>query len=147
LATLSTRKICDLIGRAGGECIRTLCVCIVLVEINLGCGDADATLLAANLTPAERAIHVDRRKEVYEDEHPDTKKGSAGGRAKAGKSAKSQNATTQPAFIDDTAEKTGKHRATVAREARRGKKGAAILPDNQQQTQSHRETESPQWRI
>jgi hypothetical protein len=38
-----------------------------------------------------------------------------GGRAKAGKSAKSQNATKQtPAFIDAHAKQTGRHRGTIA---------------------------------
>jgi hypothetical protein len=44
-------------------------------------------------------------------------RGSAGGRAKAGKGAQSQNATEQtPAFIDAHAKQTGRHRATIARE-------------------------------
>jgi hypothetical protein len=54
----------------------------------------------------------------YELRHPATKRGSAGGRAKAAKAkgAKSQNETEQAdAFIDDTAKKTGKGRSTIAR--------------------------------
>jgi hypothetical protein len=52
--------------------------------------------------------------------------GAVGRRGKS-----SQNATSfEPAdaFIDDTAKKTGKHRATVARKAARAKK-VAVLPD------------------
>jgi hypothetical protein len=52
----------------------------------------------------------------YDEEHPETKRGSGGGRAKAKKGAKSQNATKQtPAFIDVHAKQAGRHRATIAR--------------------------------
>jgi len=55
-----------------------------------------------------------QRKALYQEEHPETKRGSGGGRAKAGKGAKSQNATEQtPAFIDAHAKQTGRHRATT----------------------------------
>ena len=67
--------------------------------------------------PALRRSLSKQRKALYEQEHPDTKRGSAGGRAKAAKRAKSQNATEQtPAFIDAHAKQTGRHRATIARE-------------------------------
>jgi hypothetical protein len=35
-------------------------------------------LARADLSPAERALHVARRKELYEAEHPETKNGAAG---------------------------------------------------------------------
>jgi hypothetical protein len=63
---------------------------------------------------------------LYERLHPETKHGAVGRRGKS-----SQNATSfelADAFIDDTAKKTGKHRATVARKAARAKK-VAVLPD------------------
>jgi hypothetical protein len=66
----------------------------------------------------------------YELRHPATKRGSAGGRAKAAKAkgAKSQNETEQAdAFIDDTAKKTGKGRSTIARKAARAK--VVVLPE------------------
>lgn len=72
----------------------------------------------ADLTPAERAAHVGRRKEIYEEAHPETRSTKAGGPG-PGKGNQSQVGTDSPApaFIDDTAAKTGKHRATVARDA------------------------------
>ena len=83
---------------------------VQLVEI-------DENLNRRELSPALRRLLTRRRKALYEEEHPETKRGSAGGRAKAGKSAKSQNATRQaPAFIDAHAKQTGQHRATIARE-------------------------------
>jgi ParB-like chromosome segregation protein Spo0J len=93
----------------------------VLVEI-------DENLIRAELTPADRALFTHRRKEVYEQLHPDTKRGGDRKSAKAkGKKSNSHGESlidlpTAPSFVDDTAKKSGRSRATVAREARRGKK-------------------------
>ena len=40
--------------------------------------EIDENLVRADLTPIERALHVARRKELYEVEHPETKKGRGG---------------------------------------------------------------------
>jgi ParB-like chromosome segregation protein Spo0J len=88
--------------------------------------EIDENLIRADLTPAEEAVHIGRRKELYEKVHPETMHGAVGRRGK-----RSQNATSfEPvdAFIDDTAKKTGKHRATIARKAARAKK-VPVLPD------------------
>jgi ParB family transcriptional regulator, chromosome partitioning protein len=88
--------------------------------------EIDENLIRVDLTPAEEAAHIGKRKELYERLHPETKHGAVGRRGKS-----SHNATSfEPAdaFIDDTAKKTGKHRATVARKAARAKK-VAVLPD------------------
>jgi ParB/RepB/Spo0J family partition protein len=88
--------------------------------------EIDENLIRVDLTPAEEAAHIGKRKKLYERLHPETKHGAVGRRGKS-----SQNATSfEPAdaFIDDTAKKTGKHRATVARKAARAKK-VAVLPD------------------
>jgi ParB family chromosome partitioning protein len=83
---------------------------VQLVEI-------DENLSRRELSPALRRSLSKQRKALYEEEHPETKRGSSGGRARAGKDAKSQNATEQtPAFIDAHAKQTGRHRATIARE-------------------------------
>jgi hypothetical protein len=92
--------------------------------------EIDENLIRAGLSPAEEAMHFGRRKELYEKRNPQTKRGAAGGAATRAKSkgAKSQNETKpSPAFIDDTAKKTGKGRATIARKAARAK--LAVLPD------------------
>jgi hypothetical protein len=95
---------------------------VQLVEI-------DENLNRRELSPALRRSLTKQRKALYEEEHPETKRGSAGGRAKAGKSAKSQNATQQtPAFIDAHATQTGRHRATIAREISEAEKiGDAVM--------------------
>jgi ParB-like chromosome segregation protein Spo0J len=82
--------------------------------------EIDENLIRANLTPAEQAIHIGRRKAIYEKLHPETVHGAVGRRGK-----RSQHATSfEPAdsFIDDVAKKTGKHRATIARKAARAQK-------------------------
>jgi hypothetical protein len=76
----------------------------------------DENLNRRELSPALRQLLTKQRKALYEEEHPEAKRGSGGGRAKARKGAKSQNATKQtPAFIDAHAKQTGRHRATIAR--------------------------------
>jgi len=78
--------------------------------------ELDENLNRRELSPALRQSLTKQRKALYQEEHPETKRGSGGGRAKARKGAKSQNATEQtPAFIDAHAKQTGRHRATIAR--------------------------------
>jgi N6-adenosine-specific RNA methylase IME4 len=92
--------------------------------------DADAALLAeidenlirADLSPAERALHLAERKRLYLKQHPQTASVRVRGGPGRGKKNESQDATGfAPAFIDDTAKRTGKHRATIAREVARAK--------------------------
>src|SRR5271166_3026732 len=79
--------------------------------------EIDENLNRRELSPALRRSLTKQRKALYEEAHPETKRGSAGGRAKARNGAQSQNATKQtPAFIDAHAKQTGRHRATIARE-------------------------------
>jgi ParB-like chromosome segregation protein Spo0J len=95
--------------------------------------DADAALLAevdenlvrADLSPAERAMHVARRKVLYEKLHPETKHG--GDRKSATAKSRSQNENLKT-FAADSAQKTGKSRATVARDWTRANK-VVVLAD------------------
>jgi hypothetical protein len=68
-------------------------------------------------------LHVFRRKAVYEQMHPDTRIVRVRGGPGRGKKNESQIAT---GFIDDTAAKTKKYRATVSRDARRADKIAEL---------------------
>ena len=80
--------------------------------------EIDENLIRAELSPIERGLHVARRKELYEIRHPETKKGATGiGRKKSQIATSSEPADS---FLDDTAKKTGKHRATIARDVARG---------------------------
>jgi hypothetical protein len=50
--------------------------------------EIDENLIRAELSPAERALHIGKRKELYEKVHPETKTGGAPGKAGGGKKAK-----------------------------------------------------------
>jgi len=87
----------------------------LLVEI-------DENLIRADLSPAERAMHLAERKRIYLKKYPETAGVRVRGGPGRGKKNQSQNATGfPPAFIDDMAKKAGKHRATIAREVARGR--------------------------
>jgi hypothetical protein len=74
----------------------------------------DENLIRANLSDAERILHVARRKELYEKLHPETKHGGDRRSARARSSSQNENLK---AFVADIAVKTGKGRSTVARGA------------------------------
>jgi ParB-like nuclease domain len=86
--------------------------------------EIDENLIRANLSPAEEAAHIGRRKELYEKRHPATKHGGDRKSAKAKSSSPSEN--LKP-FVDDTVKKTGKGRSTIARKAARAK--VVVLPE------------------
>jgi N6-adenosine-specific RNA methylase IME4 len=83
--------------------------------------EIDENLLRAELSPAERSAHQAARKEVYERLHPEALATKDGGPGRSKASRSQVETESAPAFIDDTAEKTGKSRATIAREAKRGR--------------------------
>lgn len=87
--------------------------------------EIDENLIRAELSPAERAIHIQARKEIYERVHPETKTGAAPGKAGGGKVAK--NANFAP-FAKDTAAKTGRSRRSVEADATRAR-GIAQIAD------------------
>jgi len=87
-----------------------------------------ATWLAAavrarggELSPAERAIHIAKRKAIYERMHPETKRDGDRKSAKARSKSQVGTLVAVPAFIDDTSQKTGRSRTSVARKAGQGK--------------------------
>jgi ParB family chromosome partitioning protein len=79
--------------------------------------EIDENLVRAELSPAERALHISKRKELYEAAHPKTKHG--GDRRSVGSSSQIENLK---AFVANTATKTGKGRSTVARDVTRANK-------------------------
>jgi N6-adenosine-specific RNA methylase IME4 len=81
--------------------------------------EIDENLVRADLSPAERAMHVGRRKELYEKLHPETKTGGAPGAGK-GKGKRKRNANLA-SFQDQTAKSTGQSKRKVARDATRAK--------------------------
>ena len=89
--------------------------------------EIDENLIRAELSPAERALHVDRRKAIYEKLHPETKHGGDRKSAKTKKSSR-QVGDLKKRFTKDTAGKTGQSERSVQRDASRGE-NVAVLPD------------------
>jgi N6-adenosine-specific RNA methylase IME4 len=87
--------------------------------------EIDENLIRADLSPAETALHVGKRKAIYERIHPETKQG--GDRKSSKAKSKSQNENLKP-FVTETAKKTGKGRSTVARDVTRANK-VKVLAD------------------
>jgi N6-adenosine-specific RNA methylase IME4 len=88
--------------------------------------EIDENLVRADLTPAERAAHQAKRKEIYERLHPETKAGAAqakGMNATQGRGR--QNGDHVGRYTADAAKKTGKSERSIQREAARG----AAIPD------------------
>jgi N6-adenosine-specific RNA methylase IME4 len=90
--------------------------------------DADAALLAeidenlirADLSPAERAMHLAERKRIYEKLHPETKSTSKGGVGRAKQTRRQNGDESVERFTKDVAKKTGKSERTIQREVERG---------------------------
>jgi ParB-like chromosome segregation protein Spo0J len=81
--------------------------------------EIDENLIRADLSPAERAMHLARRKELYEA-RPDAPK--HGGDRKSPQARSSSQNENLKDFVRETAAKTGKGRSTVARDITRAHK-------------------------
>ncbi|WHA40936.1 MT-A70 family methyltransferase [Agrobacterium larrymoorei] len=81
--------------------------------------EIDENLIREDLTPADKALFLARRKEIYLVKHPETAKGVAGGKARQ------QAATDKLSFAAATAEATGQDERTVRRDVERGEKISA----------------------
>ncbi|CUX40646.1 MT-A70 family protein [Agrobacterium deltaense Zutra 3/1] len=81
--------------------------------------EIDENLIRADLTPADRALFLARRKEIYLVKHPETAHGAVGrgGYEKSGQVVRS--------FSEETAVSTGQHQRTIRRDVERGEKISA----------------------
>ena len=80
--------------------------------------EIDENLVRADLSPAEHAMHIGRRKEIYEKQHPQTRAHVAGAHA-ANALMGNASAKLAPAFTADTAAKTGRSERVIQRHATR----------------------------
>lgn len=87
--------------------------------------EIDENLIRYELNYLERGEQLKRRKEIYEELHPETK---VGGDRKSEKS-KPNNSVLIPSFVDDTATKIGKSPSTVEQEVQI----ATVLTDDERQ--------------
>ena len=76
----------------------------------------DENLCRAELGPADRARQTARRKQIYEELHPETRHGATGG----GHGQSRQVGDSAPRFTTDTAAATGASERAVQRDAERG---------------------------
>ena len=81
--------------------------------------EIDENLMRGELSPAERAVHIDERKAIYERLHPQTQHGAVG---RGGK--KDPNLGS---FSHDTAKATGRSKSSVAQDPTRAKKIPQIV--------------------
>jgi len=72
--------------------------------------ELDENLTRTELTVLERGEHLLRRKQIYEQLHPETKQGGAPGKKGGGKKA---NDATVASFAEDTSAKTGLSTRTI----------------------------------
>lgn len=86
-----------------------------LSDLQRQLAECDENLCSTKLTPAERAIFTQRRKDAYEALHPETKQGAIG----RGRERDPDSGTLS--FVDDTAARTGRSKSSVAADATRAK--------------------------
>lgn len=83
------------------------CSVVAVDELEARMQEIDENLFRHELTPLDRAAFLAERKRVYEEMHPETKAGVAGGKVRQG------SATATIAFAEQTAEKLRLGRRTI----------------------------------
>ena len=83
-------------------------------------GPTRLTAFRPTLTPSERALFTQRRKEAYEALHPETKHGGDHGNQHTGGKPSRQLGDLPDRFTADTAARTGQSERSVQRDATRG---------------------------
>lgn len=98
------------------------CQVVDVDDLHAELAEIDENLIRANLTPAQEASAIARRKAIYEELHPETKAGAAqaiGMNKTLGNNVADNLSAT---FTAATSQATGKDERTIRRAARRGEK-------------------------
>jgi len=96
------------------------CVVVELDGLHAQLAEIDENLVRNDLTTLDRSRHLEKRKGIYEQLHPETRHGGDRGNQHTG--GKIQNPDlASAAFVDDTAAKTGLSRAVVSEEVKLSK--------------------------
>ena len=91
------------------------CHVVSLDALHAEIAEIDENIIRNELTALASAESFKRRKELHEQLHPETKRGGAPGKAGGGKMAKNpESGHFVVSFLDETAEKTGRGRSTIA---------------------------------
>lgn len=115
IAGLHRHAACELLGWT--EIPATI---VDLDDLRAELAELDENLEHSPLTVLQRSEHLARRKEIYESLHPETKAGVAGGKASGAARGErtDPDSGSVPAFIDDTAQRTGRSRTVIAEEVK-----------------------------
>jgi hypothetical protein len=108
--------------RNGGDMRFDTVPCVVIeneAERKRRIAQIDENLCRTEMSPAERAKLTAERKELYEEEHPETKHGGAPGKSGGGKKAKEPNSGSL-GFVASSGKATGKGKTAITVDARRG---------------------------
>lgn len=111
---------------------------VELEKLKAELAEIDENLIRSDLTQLEQSIQIARRKEIYEQLHPETRHGAVG---RGGKKSRHLVDSLPERFTKDTSKKTGKTERTVQRQAKIGKTLASdaeqlrgtVVEDNQQE--------------
>jgi ParB family chromosome partitioning protein len=93
-------------------------------DLHAELAEIDENIQRSQLSPLDEFNALRRRKQIYEELHPETRQHKAGGHAKHG------STSDRMSFAEDTARKTGKSRRTIERSVAIARK----LPDDIQES-------------
>ena len=94
------------------------CKIIDVDALHMELVEIDENLIRCNLTPAQEAAAISRRKAIYEELHPETKQHVAG--AHAANRVMGRDASDNLSFASETSKATGKDKRSIERAAARG---------------------------
>lgn len=95
---------------------KVLCFHETFDDLDRELWEIDENLCRAELSAADRALFIARRKEIYLEKHPETAQHVSGGRARQ------NTASDKLSFAESTAQAIGQDKRTVQRDASRGEK-------------------------